>query len=478
MSFASFQFPIFFLIFTLFYFALPSRFRRAWLLLASCGFYMVAIPAYILVLFALIIVDYSVALAMEKLTGNRRKWLLCLSVLGNVGMLFVFKYFDFFISEAVHFSASFGYALSAQQLSLVLPVGLSFHTFQSLGYVFEVYYRRHAPERDLMTYALYVLFWPQLVAGPIERPQSLLPQLRKPAAFLPERFSIAAQWMLLGFIKKMVIADRLGNYVDPIYAAPTEYAGAPLVLATYCFAFQIYCDFSGYTDIARGAAKILGVDLMKNFNFPYLARSVSDFWSRWHISLSTWFRDYLYIPLGGSRGSAARTAANIFIVFLVSGLWHGANWTFVLWGALHGLYLIGWRTSHALRTRLAQSSWVQPFKPILPAVSCLVTFHLVVFAWIFFRANSVSDAFYIVTHLFHATSAPGAGAVDLSLNQWVFRAALIGGLWVSEAAVEGGWFSGWAWQFRPVRWAAYYAGILLILAAGIFSETKFIYFQF
>ena len=313
-------------------YAVKHRFRWPLLLLFSCYFYMVFVPKYIFILFFLIIIDYVAGLMIEQARGWRRKTLLVASLVANIGMLSFFKYFNFAETEADRLCAFFGTGFHPAYLNVVLPIGLSFHTFQSMSYTIEVYRGKCRAERHLGIYALYVLFYPQMVAGPIERPQNLLPQFHAPVKFNPVNIFEGFELMLWGLFKKSVIADNLALLVDPAYNDPKAHVGWPMVLATYAFAFQIYCDFSGYTDIARGAARVLGYNLMLNFDRPYHAQSIIEFWRRWHISLSTWFRDYLYIPMGGNRVGKWRHYFNVLVVFLVSGLWHGASWAFVVWG--------------------------------------------------------------------------------------------------------------------------------------------------
>lgn len=308
MSFVSFQFPIFFLVVSLVLGLFPKHRRWAWLVAASCWFYMAFIPAYILILFAVIAVDYVAGLLIAPAVGRRRTLLLAASLVTNIGLLAVFKYLDFALANINDVFAAFGMGGIAWTFPLALPIGLSFHTFQSMAYTIEVYQGKQPVERHLGIYSLYVLFYPQMVAGPIERPQNILPQLHRGIASTSSDWREGLQLMAWGFFKKIVVADRLAEYVDAAYRTPTNDPGATLI-ATYFFAFQIYCDFSGYTDIARGAARTMGIRFMLNFDHPYCSRSLGEFWRRWHISLSTWFRDYLFIPLGGSRGGSGAPAA-------------------------------------------------------------------------------------------------------------------------------------------------------------------------
>lgn len=381
MLFNSFAFLIFFPISVIFYFAFKGNSRLAWLLIFSSVFYMFGIPQYILILYFIILVDYAAAIYIEKSTpGPKRFYFLCISLAINLGTLIYFKYANFFLSS-LH--------LNSLLYQVVLPIGLSFHTFQSIAYVIEVYRGRAPAERNILVYANYVLFFPQLVAGPIERPNNLIHQFKKDHSLTQKNILIGCLWMARGFMKKMLIADPLSYFVDKIYSDPHSYQSGTLMLATYFFAIQIYCDFSGYSDIAFGTARILGIRFSKNFLKPYNSRDISEFWRRWHISLSSWFRDYVYIPLGGSRRGFVRVIINTMIVFLVSGLWHGANWTFIAWGAVHGLYIAIY---------LMMKRFGMPTLPKFLAV--FITFNAVSFAWIFFRAKDMNSAWFIIEKIF------------------------------------------------------------------------------
>jgi len=487
--FNSIAFLVFFPVVVALYFTLPYRWRWIWLLAASYFFYMYWRVEYALLIFGSTVVDFFVAQKMAATVekSKRMPWLM-LSFATNLGLLFTFKYYGFFADSAAIAASTVGMDFAAPALNLLLPVGISFYTFQTLGYSIDVYRGQIEPERHFGRFALYVSFFPQLVAGPIERAGRLLPQLREDQDFDYDRALDGLQQMTRGMFKKVVVADRLAVYVNSVYADPGSFSGLQLIVATYFFAFQIYCDFSGYSDIAIGAAKVLGIDLMENFRRPYLATSVSDFWKRWHISLSTWFRDYLYIPLGGNRVSKGRWYANLFIVFVVSGLWHGANWTFVVWGALHGGYLIGailtasWR-ERALPRAGSPSRWT---------FDVVVTFHLALVAWVFFRANNVTDAFLIFSrstvdlgnHL-TALATLDYRALDLALVlevggtrlDFVLSLLGIGYVILSDLGDE----------FLPERLAkapalsrmAYYDLLVLgMLLIGVFGQTSFIYFQF
>ncbi len=396
MLFNSLQFLVFFPIVTLLYFLLPHKYRWVLLLGASCYFYMFFVPYYILILVFTIIIDYYAGILIEKQTSQKsKKNFLLLSLIANIGILAVFKYYNFFIeniNSVFHLAES---TMSLSTLSIVLPIGLSFHTFQAMSYTIEVYRGNQKAEKHFGIYALYVMFYPQLVAGPIERPQNVLPQLHKHHSFNYDRLISGLRLMMWGIFKKVVIADSFALIVNPFYNNVSDASGWQLLLATYCFTIQIYCDFSGYSDIALGAARIMGIDLMQNFNTPYLSKSISEFWVRWHISLSTWFRDYLYIPLGGNRSGKTKWIRNILIVFLISGFWHGANYTFIIWGALHAFYLIFARVTEKFRADFRIKVFGESAS-ILKYWDVFITFNLVAFAWIFFRANSVSDSLIII----------------------------------------------------------------------------------
>jgi alginate O-acetyltransferase complex protein AlgI len=402
MLFNSLHFLLFFPIVTIIYFSIPHRFRWALILGASCYFYMAFVPKYILILATTITIDYFAALGFEKFKGGKRKWLLIASLLSNIGMLAFFKYFNFANENIAVLANTIGWNYPIKSLEIILPIGLSFHTFQSMSYTIDVYRGKFKAERHFGYLATYVMFFPQLVAGPIERPKNVLPQFHTQQKFEYQRVTDGLKWMAWGMFKKVVIADRMALFVNPVYNSPTEHAGPALAFATLAFAIQIYCDFSGYSDIALGSAQILGIKLMKNFDHPYFSKSISEFWRRWHISLSTWFRDYVYIPLGGNRVARPRWVTNLFITFLVSGLWHGANWTFVIWGALHGLFVVAYGLMDKFRSKIPafQINTHTPVSKLTGALSTLVTFSIVTYLWIFFRANNISDALYIATNIF------------------------------------------------------------------------------
>jgi alginate O-acetyltransferase complex protein AlgI len=484
MLFNSLQFCAFFFVVTSLFFIVPHRWRWLLLLVASCYFYMAFVPIYILILFLIIIIDYIAGMLIEKTQGNARRYLLVVSIVANIGVLFVFKYFNFLASSLTDIVS-----LISQQpvphisLRLILPIGLSFHTFQSMSYTIEVYRGRQKAERHFGIYALYVMFYPQLVAGPIERPQNLLHQFRERHDFDYQRVTDGLKLMTWGMFKKVVIADRLAVFVNEIYQSPQGYQGWLLIIGTVFFAFQIYCDFSGYSDIAIGAAQVMGFKLMDNFRRPYFATSIADFWTRWHISLSTWFKDYLYIPLGGNRVPQWRWWSNLLIVFLVSGLWHGANWTFVIWGALNGLYLVGEIWTRNIRSRISSMLRLERIPVLQKAIQMIITFSLVTFAWIFFRADNLSDAFYIISHLWPGYGQLGIGASISRLGDPIDIGVAVGAI-ICLMIVEGfqsqrSIRSMLAEQPLVVRWLAYYILVIAIIVfAQINNPIEFIYFQF
>lgn len=479
MLFNSFNFLIFFPVVTTAYFLIPHKVRWFLLLAASCYFYMVFIPVYILILFTTIIVDYFAGILIEKTSGKRKKLYLIVSIVSNVGFLAFFKYANFidknlnFLAHCLHWN------YSIPLLHILLPIGLSFHTFQAMAYTIEVYRGVQKPERNPGIFALYVMFYPQLVAGPIERPQNLIHQFYEEHKFDYERAVDGLKLILWGFSKKVLIADRLAVYVNAVYGNPSSHSGSQLAIATYFFAFQIYCDFSGYSDIAIGAARVMGFKLMKNFNRPYSARSIAEFWRRWHIALSSWFRDYVYIPLGGNRVTSRRLYFNIAVVFLISGLWHGAGWTYVIWGGLHGIYLIISLIGKKIKTHTADFI-KHAFSPRLYSLLCvLITFHLVTFAWIFFRANNISDAVLIVKKITHGIWSASNIYAPLGMFWFIFSVCLIALMEMIQYEHERVNLKLWL-SSRTIwlRWAVYYSVILFILIFGKFSSLQFIYFQF
>ena len=398
MLFNSLTFALFFPAFCALYFLAPRNVRTPLLLVASCVFYMYFIPIYILILLVTILIDYVAGIYIERSSGPGRKAWLVGSILSTCAVLLVFKYLNFFMENLAAVSHLLGWDIGDPRWKIILPIGLSFHTFQSLSYVIEVYRGHQKAEKDFVIYATYVMFFPQLVAGPIERPQGLLVQFRQHHEFDWERVTSGLRRMAWGFFKKVVIADRLALYVNDVYGAPQSFNGLQLTIATVFFAYQIYCDFSGYSDIAIGSARVLGFKLMENFETPYVSTSIAEFWRRWHMSLSTWFRDYVYFPLGGNRVGPLRRVRNLLVTFGISGLWHGANWTYVIWGLQNGVYLVvGWITQ-PWRARGYEAIGLREGHALRVALGIAVTFSLTCAAWVVFRAQSLGDAWHILTH--------------------------------------------------------------------------------
>ncbi len=510
MLFNSLQFLLFFIVVTTAYFSLKWRGRWVLLLVASCYFYMVFKPAYFIILLLTIIIDYIAGIWIERTHGPARRWLLILSLVSNLGILAFFKYLGFFADNVVwlfdHLSLP-GVATQVEGLTNrifirvlrffgenditsfkdnvinILPVGLSFHTFQAMSYTIEVYRGNQKAERHFGIYALYVMFYPQLVAGPIERPQNVLWQFHSYFKYNPEEVKAGLMQMAFGLFKKLVIADRLAMLVSYAYNDPSQHNGLTLLAATFFFTFQIYCDFSGYSDIAIGAARVMGFTLMENFRTPYIAQSVSEFWRRWHISLSTWFRDYLYIPLGGNRKGPVRQYANMLIVFLASGLWHGPNWTYVIWGGLNGLYQILAVLRDKLLAKLgliatpastihSPASEPKPHSPVRVVANTLITFLLIMLTWVFFRARNLSDAVLILQRIatlsWSDTISSPMNAVEMG-----FGVGLIAFLLLKE----------YFFLTIPTRSTVQFVLLFVLITFatylfGVFSSNQFIYFQF
>ncbi len=470
MVFNSLQFYLFFIVVTLLYFQLAHKFRWALLLLASCYFYMVFKPSYILILFVTIIVDYLAGIAIEKTDGTKRKLILILSIISNIGFLAYFKYANFMLENL---NRIFQGSSDFSKLDIILPIGLSFHTFQALSYTIEVYRKNYPAEHHFGKYALYVMFYPQLVAGPIERPQNVLWQFSQPKFIDWLNIKQGLLRMCWGFFKKIVIADRLSIWVDSAFDFPESQNGLSMLLAAFAFSFEIYCDFSGYSDIALGAAKVMGFDLMENFNQPYFSKSISEFWRKWHISLSTWFRDYLYIPLGGNRGSKLKNYQNLLIVFTLSGLWHGAKWTFIIWGIIHGMMLVFAQIFDSITPKIDLKSPKLPFLSTFKSCfSILITFVLVSFTWIFFRANGLSNALSVINKISQINISDKILS-PFNIVELGFCLFLI----IFLLGVES--------KFRfneAISWKKFgFLSSVLVLSTyffGVFIKAQFIYFQF
>ncbi|MEO1417803.1 MAG: MBOAT family O-acyltransferase [Bacteroidota bacterium] len=473
MLFNSEGFFFFFVVVFILYYLLPHPRRWVLLLVASYYFYAQWNAAYLALILFSTLVDFWAGKKMAALPEqSARRPYLYLSLLSNLGLLFTFKYANFLgdsINELIGGEAPF-----VPHIELLLPVGISFYTFQTLSYTLEIYYGRLQPSMHLGKFGLFVSFFPQLVAGPIERSGHLLPQFERKVTFDYERVAHGLHLVLWGLFKKVVVADRLALFVNEVYGHPDQYAGLSIVLATLAFAFQIYCDFSGYSDMAIGLARMLGFDLMQNFRQPYLATSLADYWRRWHISLSTWFRDYVYIPLGGNRVVKWRWYYNLFLTFLVSGLWHGAAWTFVIWGAIHGLILVveqmtGISGEKGKRFTLGVRLFRMGY-----------TFVVVCVAWIFFRAACVSDAFALIGQVWEPTKEPLSWRM-MGNQPLELMFALAGVLFVcgADIFVE---LRGKNQDIRHyplgLRWVWYMVLLSGIAFLGVFEDQAFIYFQF
>jgi alginate O-acetyltransferase complex protein AlgI len=494
--FNSFAFFLFFPIVTLLYFWLPHRLRWGLLLVASCAFYMFFIPKYILILAFTIVVDYAAGLLIERAEGRARRMWLVASIVANVGVLAFFKYFNFLNDNLSALARFVGWNYPIEYLAIILPIGLSFHTFQAMSYTIEVYKGRAPAERHFGIYALYVMFYPQLVAGPIERPQALLPQFREVHDFDYQRVTSGLKLMAWGLFRKTVVADRLAWVVNVVYNDPAGHAGPVLAVATIFFAFQILNDFGGYSDIAIGSARVMGFQLRRNFDAPYQSESTAEFWRRWHMSLSSWFRDYVFRPikvaLESRTGADAAASVHRFspyavavaVTFLLSGLWHGANWTFVVWGALNGLYLIVGGLTRPLREALVARTLLRNRPALVPVVRRLATFGLITFAWIFFRARSLDDAAVICEGLVTGWGAllTPAAAADMFRRVGLTVAAIgVAGAMaveVVEALKHRVDFPRLV-NTQPwwARWGLYYAAMACLYFLSV-NEGDFIYFQF
>ncbi|MDO4728066.1 MAG: MBOAT family O-acyltransferase [Bacteroidota bacterium] len=425
------------------------------------------------------LVDYTAGrLLKNQENATKRKLLLYMSLITNIGMLCYFKYYNFFIENFVEAFSFFGRKPNITTLNIILPVGISFYTFQTLSYTIDVYQRKLEPSRDIVAFASYVSFFPQLVAGPIERAKSLLPQFYKKRIFDYSKAVDGMRQILWGLFKKIVIADNCVQYVDVIFDNSSLYSGSVLVLGALLFAFQIYGDFSGYSDIAIGISRLLGFNLTRNFHFPYFSRDVAEFWRRWHISLSTWFRDYLYIPLGGSRGGIMIKIRNTFIIFIVSGFWHGANWTFILWGVLNAIYFLPLLILNKNRINIGVVAEGKIFPNLRETLQMFFTFGLIVLAWIFFRADNIGHAFIYISNIFSPSlfTFPELSHFPKIDRQIIILVIFIVTEWNGRA-------NEFALQTLGLKWKSIYRYLLymlIILCLFYFGgeEKQFIYFQF
>ncbi len=480
MLFNSLSFLIFFPIVIALYYAIPHRHRWKMLLVASYYFYMCWKPEYIFLIFASTVIDYWAGLKMGQIKEkSKRKPYLIASLVVNLGLLFFFKYFDFFNESLRAVFNAFNIFYNVPTFNLLLPVGISFYTFQTLSYSIDMYRGDREPERHFGIFALYVSYFPQLVAGPIERSTRLLPQFYEKHEFNYDNVIEGLKLMLWGFFKKVVIADRLAAYINTVYGAPGEYGGITLAVATYFFAYQIYCDFSGYSDIARGSALVMGYRIMNNFNLPYFSRTMAEFWQRWHISMTSWFRDYLYIPLGGSRCSKLRWRFNVFIVFALAGLWHGANWTFVAWGSLLGLYVLLSPPTQPLRDKIASLCRLDRSPKLHNIVKIIIAFHLNYIALVFFRSQNMSNVFLTLKRIFTLDNMAAGilspfGKVEMMIAWGVIGFLLL----IQIIQTRHGTDQFLTQEPKWLRRSIYLLVALGIAAFGKFQAIDFIYFQF
>lgn len=495
MSFNSVHFFIFFPLITLIYFILPRKIRWIWLLFSSYYFYMSWNPKYSLLLAFSTIITYLSGLLIDSsnsIKDNRKSkqfkifWLI-LSFIINLGILLLFKYFNFLSNILAKLGEISGASITSPAFDMLLPVGISFYTFQALSYTVDVYRGDIPCEKNLGKYALFVSFFPQLVAGPIEKSKNLLYQFNESYDFDYDRIKRGLIRMLWGFFKKIFIADRLAILVNTVYNSPNDYFGFQIIIATIFFAFQIYADFSAYSDIAIGAANVLGFKLTNNFRQPYFSKSIKEFWKRWHITLGEWFRDYLYIPLGGNRKGKFRTYINILIVFLVSGLWHGASITFIIWGILHGGYQVIGNLLIPIKNYITKKFNISTDVFSYKLGQMIFTFILVDFAWIFFRANSISDIKILFNHMFvfNPWIFTDGSLYNLGLNSKEFLASIIGILIIliiNTLETKMDLIDSFSHQNLVFRWFIYIITLLIILIFGVYgsgySEQQFIYFQF
>ena len=479
MLFNSIGFLIFFpIIFILYWFvtARNLKWQNIMLMVASYFFYAFWDWRFLFLLIFSTALDYFTGLKMEQYEDQKKKrfWF-WLSVCINLGFLGIFKYYNFFIGSFAEALSTIGIKVNVWTIKVILPVGISFYTFHGLSYVIDIYKGKIKAERNFVDYSLFVSYFPLLVAGPIERATHLLPQLKVQRRFNAGQAISGLELMIWGFFKKVVIADSMSLIVNKVYADSSTYGSASLIIAAIAFSFQIYCDFSGYSDIAIGASKILGIDLLQNFNFPYLSRSIAEFWRRWHISLSSWFRDYLYIPLGGSKVSLVQSVRNVFIIFLVSGIWHGANWTFLIWGGIHALLFI---PSFIMGSNRKYKEDIVHRTKFLPSFADLfqmaITFFFVTIAWIFFRAETVTQAFQFISKMIHNTKGKNLDFGNSDIFGYliifaVFFIISIYGLYRKNHFVH---------STRSKQFAVSLLLLILITLFGQFSKQSFIYFQF
>jgi alginate O-acetyltransferase complex protein AlgI len=486
MLFNSIGFAIFLpVIFLLYWFVAGKsvKLQNILLLFASYYFYACWDFRFMFLLMFSTFLDYYTGFKIDeaKSQGNKKVWLF-ISIFINLGFLCFFKYYNFFAESFIELFSGFGLKINLWTLKLILPVGISFYTFHGLSYVIDIYYGRIKPEKNVVDYSLFVSFFPLLVAGPIERATHLLPQIKKERTFDYSNAVDGLRQILWGLFKKVVIADSCAGFANEIFAGSEHYYGSTLLIGALFFTFQIYCDFSGYSDIALGTAQLFGMKLLRNFAFPYFSRDIAEFWRRWHISLSSWFRDYVYIPLGGSKGGTWMKVRNTFVIFLLSGFWHGANWTFIFWGFLNAIYFLPLLLSNKNRNYMGIVAEGKLFPTLGEFFKMLSTFMLTVLAWIFFRANSMHHAFLYISTIFSKTLFhipnkkpflafkihPGVGVALILFFMFIE--------WLGREQQYALANLGANWS-RPVRWTFYYL-LLLVIILFFGREQQFIYFQF
>ena len=478
MLFNSIDFAIFLpIVFVLYWFVANKslKYQNALIVAASYLFYGWWDWRFLSLILFSTIVDYLVGRRLKiENKENRRKALLWTSILMNLGFLCFFKYYNFFLDNFIAAFSFFGTEIRENTLNIILPVGISFYTFQTLSYTIDVYRGKLEPTKDFIVFSAFVSFFPQLVAGPIERATHLLPQFYKKRTFNYSKAVDGLRQILWGLFKKVVIADNCADFANQIFNNSADMNGSTLVLGAIFFTFQIYGDFSGYSDIAIGTSRLFGFDLMKNFSFPYFSRDIAEFWRRWHISLSTWFRDYLYIPLGGSRGGIWMKVRNTFIIFIVSGFWHGANWTFIIWGALNAIYFLPLLLTNNNRNNLEIVAQGKYFPTLKELFQMSITFMLTVIAWVFFRAKNIGHAYDYISTMFSSSlfSKPTIFPVTTILLVMLF--VLVE--WIGREGDYAISNLGLKWK-RPIRYAMYYAIVVSIFWFGG-KEQQFIYFQF
>tara|TARA_B100001093_G_scaffold519927_1_gene611443 strand:+ start:30277 stop:31722 length:1446 start_codon:yes stop_codon:yes gene_type:complete len=481
MLFNSIDFAIFLPIcFVIYWFLLKNniKYQNLFIAVSSYIFYAWWDWRFLSLIFVSTIVDFYVAKKIHVSREKKRKKLLILSLFINIGLLCFFKYYNFFLDNFVSAFSFFGFSFNAKSLSIILPVGISFYTFQTISYSIDIYKKKIKPTDDFISFVAFVSFFPQLVAGPIERAANLLPQFHKKRIFSYEIASDGMRQILWGLFKKIVIADNCAVFVNEIFANYSEYSSSTLFLGAVFFAFQIYGDFSGYSDMAIGIAKLFGFSLMQNFSFPYFSRDIAEFWRRWHISLSTWFRDYIYIPLGGSRVSIVKKIRNIFIIFIVSGFWHGANWTFIIWGLLNAIYFLPLMILNKNRNNLNIIAKDKNLPSLKEIISVIFTFCFTVIAWIFFRSDNVTKAIAYITNLFDLSIFTLPQIISPKIDMLYTCCMLFIFLifeWINRDKCFGFDIKNYR---KKLRWFLYLFFVLLIMFFGVFKNDTFIYFQF